>query len=247
MATPAQKSIEETGGVGSLKHVAIIMDGNGRWATYHNKPRSLGHKKGAEAVREAIEGAINCGVEYLTLYAFSSENWNRPADEVSDLMALLKLYLKREIKTVHKQGVRLRIIGSRERLSPDIIKMIEKAEEKTASNDRMTLVIALSYGSRDEILSATRRIATAVGAGEMSLNEITEAVFSKALWTDSIPDPDLIIRTSGEQRLSNFLLWQAAYAEFSFPQLLWPDFTKDDFKAAVEDFLGRNRRFGARP
>ncbi len=247
MATSAQQIVTETGDTGTLSHVAIIMDGNGRWATRHGKPRAQGHRKGADAVREAIEGAIDCGVEYLTLYAFSSENWNRPAEEVSDLMGLLKLYLQREIKNLHKQGIRLRIIGRRERLAPDIITMIEKAEAKTQANSRMTLVIALSYGSRDEIVAAARKLAAAAMRGEIAPEAIDEAAFSAALWTDGIPDPDLIIRTSGEQRLSNFLLWQAAYAEFSFPDLLWPDFTKADFKLAIEDFLGRNRRFGARP
>lgn len=247
MATSAQQIVTETGDAGALSHVAIIMDGNGRWATKHGKARAQGHRKGADAVREAIEGAVECGVQYLTLYAFSSENWNRPAEEVSDLMGLLKLYLQREIKTLHKQGIRLRIIGRRDRLSADIISMIDKAEEKTAANTRMTLVIALSYGSRDEIVAAMQKLAQAVAKGELSPEDINEARVSSVLWTHDIPDPDLIIRTSGEQRLSNFLLWQAAYAEFSFPDILWPDFTKAEFKLAVEDFLGRNRRFGARP
>jgi undecaprenyl diphosphate synthase len=223
------------------------MDGNGRWATRHGKARAQGHRKGADAVREAIEGAMECGVQYLTLYAFSSENWNRPADEVSDLMGLLKLYLQREIKTLHKQGIRLRVIGRRDRLSTDIVSMIEKAEKKTLANTRMTLIIALSYGSREEIVMAVRALAEQAMRGEISPERIDEAAVSDALWTRDIPDPDLIIRTSGEQRLSNFLLWQAAYAEFSFPELLWPDFTKADFRHAVEDFLSRSRRFGARP
>ena len=247
MATSAQQIVTETGDAASPSHVAIIMDGNGRWATRHGKSRAQGHRKGADAVREAIEGAVECGVGYLTLYAFSTENWNRPADEVSDLMGLLKLYLQREIKALHKQGIRLRIIGRRERLAPDIVEMIDKAEAKTAGNMRMTLVIALSYGSREEIVMAARSLAEAVARGEITPDEVDETAFSQALWTHDIPDPDLIIRTSGEQRLSNFLLWQAAYAEFSFPELLWPDFTRADFKLAVEDFLGRNRRFGARP
>ena len=247
MASIAQTCVEETGGACLLSHVAIIMDGNGRWATKHGKARSAGHRKGAEAVREAIEGAMECGVDYLTLYAFSSENWNRPADEVTDLMTLLKLYLQREIKSLHKQGIRLRVIGRRDRLSADIIAMIDRAEQKTEANGGMTLVIALSYGSRDEIVTAVQKLATAAASGELRPNDINEACISRALWTGDMPDPDLIIRTSGEKRLSNFLLWQAAYAEFSFPDLLWPDFTKADFRAAVEDYLGRNRRFGARP
>jgi undecaprenyl diphosphate synthase len=247
MATPAQQIVTETGDAGAPSHVAIIMDGNGRWATRHGKARAQGHRKGADAVREAIEGAVECGVQYLTLYAFSSENWNRPADEVSDLMGLLKLYLQREIKTLHKQGIRLRVIGRRDRLSGDIVSMIDRAEEKTHANTRMTLIIALSYGSREEIVMAARELAEKAMRGEILPEQIDETAVSNALWTHDIPDPDLIIRTSGEQRLSNFLLWQAAYAEFSFPELLWPDFTKADFRHAVEDFLGRTRRFGARP
>jgi len=229
------------------KHVAIIMDGNGRWAAQKGKARSAGHKQGAEAVREAIEGALNAGVKYLTLYAFSSENWNRPEEEVRDLMGLLKLYLNREVKTLHKQNIRLRVIGRRDRLSADIQKMIDRAEEMTANNDRMTLVIALSYGSRDEMLDAAQKLARAVAKGEMTADDITETVFADALTTRGLPDPDLIIRTSGEQRLSNFLLWQAAYSEFLFLDILWPDFTKEAFAKAVSDFQTRDRRFGVRP
>jgi len=239
--------IEEAPAVAPPKHVAIIMDGNGRWAAQKGKPRSAGHRRGAEAVREAIEGALDQGIQYLTLYAFSSENWNRPEDEVRDLMGLLKLYLNREVKTMHKQKVRLRVIGRRDRLSPDIQKMIERAETLTADNDRMTLVIALSYGSRDEILDAAQKLARAVASGEMAAEDITESVFESALTTNGLPDPDLIIRTSGEQRLSNFLLWQAAYSEFLFLDLLWPDFTKEAFADAVSDFSNRDRRFGVRP
>ncbi len=239
--------IEEAPAAAPPKHVAIIMDGNGRWAAQKGKPRSAGHKRGAEAVREAIEGALDQGIEYLTLYAFSSENWNRPEDEVRDLMGLLKLYLNREVKTMHKQKVRLRVIGRRDRLSPDIQKMIDRAESLTADNDRMTLVIALSYGSRDEILDAAQKLARAVASGEMEADDITESVFESALTTHGLPDPDLIIRTSGEQRLSNFLLWQAAYSEFLFLDLLWPDFTKEAFADAVSDFSNRDRRFGVRP
>ncbi len=246
MVAQAQPIEEAPTGV-PPKHVAIIMDGNGRWAAQKGKPRSAGHRRGAEAVREAIEGALDQGIEYLTLYAFSSENWNRPEEEVRDLMGLLKLYLNREVKTMHKQKVRLRVIGRRDRLSPDIQKMIERAETLTADNDRMTLVIALSYGSRDEILDAAQKLARAVSSGEMAAEEITETVFSNALTTHGLPDPDLIIRTSGEQRLSNFLLWQAAYSEFLFLDLLWPDFTKEAFADAVSDFSNRDRRFGVRP
>jgi undecaprenyl diphosphate synthase len=229
------------------QHVAIIMDGNGRWATQHNKPRASGHRKGAEAVREAIEGALDAGVKYLTLYAFSSENWNRPAEEVKDLMGLLKLYLSREVKTMHKQNVRLRVIGRRSKLAPDIQRMIAKAEKLTSGNDRMTLVIALSYGSRDEILEAVRELAACVGRGEQAPEAIDETAFEAHLTTTGLPDPDLIIRTSGEQRLSNFLLWQAAYAEFLFLDLLWPDFTKKTFAEAIDEYQRRDRRYGVRP
>ena len=227
-------------------HVAIIMDGNGRWAARRNLPRSVGHKKGAEAVREAIGAALEIGIKYLTLYAFSSENWNRPADEVKDLMGLLKLYLSREVKTMHKQDVKLRVIGRRDRLSGEITNMIERAETLTKNNKRMTLVIALSYGSRDEIVEAARQIAVAVAQGRENADAIDEARFEAALTTAGLPDPDLIIRTSGEKRLSNFLLWQAAYAEFLFLDLLWPDFTKETFAAAVGEYLNRDRRYGLR-
>ncbi len=228
-------------------HVAIIMDGNGRWAESRGKPRSAGHKQGVEAVREAIEGALDAGVKFLTLYAFSSENWNRPPEEVKDLMGLLKLYLRREVKTMHKQNVRLRVIGRRSKLSSDIQKMIGKAEELTENNDRMTLVIALSYGSRDEIVDAARNLASKVATGEVSAEAINERLFEERLTTTGLPDPDLIVRTSGEKRLSNFLLWQAAYAEFLFLDVLWPDFTKDTFSDAVAEYQHRERRYGGRP
>ncbi|TNE65902.1 MAG: isoprenyl transferase [Alphaproteobacteria bacterium] len=248
MTAGIQPVSENPGGeVATPRHVAIIMDGNGRWASQRGLPRSAGHKRGAEAVREAITGAVKAGVGYLTLYAFSSENWNRPADEVMDLMGLLKLYLSREIRSLDKQGIRLRVIGRRSRLSRDINEMIDKAEEMTRDNRRMTLVIALSYGSRDEIIDAARAIATAVVEGRESIEAIDEARFESALSTHGLPDPDLIIRTSGEQRLSNFLLWQAAYSEFLFLDTLWPDFTEETFAAAIEEFQGRDRRFGARP
>lgn len=229
------------------RHVAIVMDGNGRWASKHALARAMGHKRGAEAVRGAIEGAVDAGVEYLTLYAFSSENWNRPPAEVSDLMGLLKLYLTREIKSLHKEGVRLRVIGNRDRLSAEIKKSIVKAEDLTKNNRRLTLVIALSYGSRDEILQAAKAVALKAVAGDLDIEQLTEEQFERELFTHDIPDPDLIIRTSGEQRLSNFLLWQVAYSEFLFVDTLWPDFTKEHFASAVEVFATRERRYGVRP
>ena len=241
------QSVEPASTAPPPRHVAIIMDGNGRWATKHGVRRAQGHKQGTEAVREAIQGAGDAGVKFLTLYAFSSENWNRPPEEVTDLMGLLKLYLSREIKALHKEGVRLRVIGSRARLSADILRMIDKAEAKTAANTRMTLVIALSYGAREEITEAVRAISTRVRDGKLEPQDISEAMVENALFTHDIPDPDLIIRTSGEQRLSNFLLWQCAYSEFLFVDTLWPDFTRADFASAVEHYGMRDRRYGVRP
>lgn len=229
------------------KHVAIIMDGNGRWAKKRLLNRSKGHRQGAEAVREAIEGAMQCGVDYLTLYAFSSENWNRPAEEVKDLMGLLKMYLSKEIKSLNKEGVRVKVIGRRDKLSADIVKKIEDAEIITKSNSRLTLVIALSYGSREEIVSAVQALASKARTGDLDASRISEEDISNALYTSDIPDPDLIIRTSGEQRLSNFLMWQAAYAELLFIDTLWPDFTKELFAEAVDTYIGRDRRYGVRP
>jgi undecaprenyl diphosphate synthase len=237
----------ETGESFAPKHVAIIMDGNGRWATQHGVSRSKGHRKGADAVKEAIEGAVNCGVQYLTLYAFSTENWNRPKDEVNDLMGLLKMYLKKEVRTLSKEGVRLQVIGRREGLSPDIRTMIDKAEDRTKDNCRITLVIALNYGAREEIVSGVQDIVRKAVNGEINPDQIDESVLSSSLFTKEIPDPDLIIRTSGEQRLSNFLLWQAAYSEFLFLPVLWPDFTREVFAEALTEFQKRERRFGARP
>lgn len=229
------------------RHVAIIMDGNGRWAKKRLLNRSKGHRQGAEAVREAVEGAITSGVEFLTLYAFSTENWNRPADEVKDLMGLLKMYLSKEIRSLNKEGVRVKVIGRRDKLSSDIVGKIVEAERVTADNSRLTLVIALSYGSREELVSAVQKLAADAAKGAKKPEEIGEQDISAALFTHDIPDPDLIIRTSGEQRLSNFLLWQAAYAEFLFMETLWPDFTKQHFFDAVETYIGRDRRYGVRP
>lgn len=226
-------------------HVAIIMDGNGRWAKARGLPRTAGHKKGVEAVRRTVEAARELGLGYLTIFSFSSENWRRPEEEISDLMGLLRLYLRSEIAQLHKGGIRLRVIGERGRLSPDIVRLIENAEELTAGNRTMTLVVALSYGSRQEIVSAVRRLASEVKSGEIEPSDIDEQAFAARLFTADIPDPDLVIRTSGEQRLSNFLLWQSAYAEFVFTDTLWPDFTKRDLEAAIEEFHRRERRFGA--
>jgi undecaprenyl diphosphate synthase len=225
------------------RHVAIIMDGNGRWASARNLPRVAGHREGAKSVRRAIEAAIGAGVRYLTLFAFSSENWARPAEEVADLTFLMKHYLRSELAELHQQGVRLVVIGERERFGPVLEAELAAAEQKTAANDRLVLVMALSYGGRADIVQAARR---AMRAG-IAPDELTEQNFSALLSTDGIPDPDLLIRTSGEKRISNFLLWQLAYAELLFSPVLWPDFGPADFNAALEEYATRERRFGARP
>jgi len=226
-------------------HVAIIMDGNGRWAKARGLPRTAGHKKGVDAVRRTVEAARELGIGTLTIFSFSSENWRRPEEEISDLMGLLRFYLRSEVAELHRGGVRLRVIGDRTRLSEDINRLIDNAEALTRDNRTMTLVVALSYGSRLEIVHAARRLAEEVAAGRLSPGSIDEDALSARLYTADIPDPDLIIRTSGEKRISNFLLWQAAYAELVFVDTLWPDFTKRDLEAAIEEFHRRERRFGA--
>ena len=226
-------------------HVAIIMDGNGRWAKSRGLPRVEGHRRGVEAARGVVQAAAEHGVQYLTLFGFSSENWQRPAAEVRDLMGLLRLYLRSEIAELHRKGVRLRIIGDRARLAKDITRLIDSAEARTRDNTRLNLQIALSYGGRSEIVWAARRIAEECMAGTITPDSITEASFHRHLLTASIPDPDLLIRTSGEQRISNFLLWQCAYAELVFTDRLWPDFGVDDFLQAIEEFRRRERRYGA--
>ncbi|CAA6603092.1 undecaprenyl pyrophosphate synthase [Rhodospirillaceae bacterium LM-1] len=225
-------------------HVAIIMDGNGRWAKSRGLPRTAGHRKGAEAVRATIKACRELGVRYLTLFGFSSENWKRSPDEVSDLMGLLRFYLRNEVKELHSAGVRLRIIGDRTRLSDDIVKLIEESEAKTASNTALDVVMALSYGGRQEIVAAAQRLAREVKAGTLDPEDISEDVFANRLFTANIPDPDLLIRTSGEKRVSNFLLWQAAYAEFVFQDVLWPDFGRMHLEEAISEFHRRERRYG---
>lgn len=228
-------------------HVAIIMDGNGRWAKARGLPRTAGHKRGAEAVRRTVEAAREMGVSYLTLYAFSSENWKRPAGEVTDLMGLLRLYLRNEVANLHKNGIRLRVIGDRSRLSRDINALIDESEAKTSNNTALTLVLALSYGARQEIAEAARRLARDVVAGRLDADAIDEDALAARLYTADIPDPDLLIRTSGEKRISNFLLWQSAYAEFVFTDVLWPDFDRTHLEDAIRDFHGRERRYGNAP
>jgi len=226
-------------------HVAIIMDGNGRWAKARGLPRVAGHKRGAEAVRRTVTGAAELGIQYLTLYGFSSENWKRPPAEIDDLMGLLRLYLNNEIDELDRKGVRLRVIGQRSRLQPDIVRLIEGAERRTAGNRKLNLIVALSYGGRAEIVEAARCIAEGVRAGRIDPAEVDENQFERFLYTAGIPDPDLLIRTSGEKRISNFLLWQCAYAELVFLERLWPDFTRDDLEGAITEYHGRDRRYGA--
>ena len=225
-------------------HVAVIMDGNGRWAKGRGLPRTAGHKAGAEAVRRTVRAAVSLGVPYLTLFGFSSENWNRPIGEIGDLMGLLRLYLRKEIGELDREGVRLRIIGERARFDDDIQRLINDAENRTRDNTRLNLTIALSYGGRQEILGAARALAEQVQRGEISPEDIDETRFENALFTAGLPEPDLLIRTSGEQRISNFLLWQVAYAEFVFTDVLWPDFGHEHLAEALGDFRGRERRFG---
>jgi undecaprenyl diphosphate synthase len=227
-------------------HVAIIMDGNRRWAEGRGVPIALGHRAGAEAARRAVQAAADAGIGWLTLFAFSSENWRRPMEEVSALSGLLRLYLRNEVAGLVQDGVKLHVIGDHSRFGADLSAMVADAEKATAGGARLNLVMALSYGARDEILAATKAVARAAQAGTLDPESLTEAQFGGFLQTAGMPDPDLIIRTSGEQRLSNFLLWQAAYAEFVFLDALWPDFTAEDLRAAVAEFHRRERRYGLR-
>ena len=228
------------------RHVAIIMDGNGRWAKQRGLPSAAGHKAGAEAVRRALQAAADHGVEVLTLYAFSSENWRRSDEEISDLTALMRFYLERELKTLQKEGVRLKLIGDHSAFGGELSERLEKAVERTASNTRLTLVVALSYGSRAEIAAAARELAAKAAAGDIDPAAIDEAALGAELQTAGLPDLDLLIRTSGEVRLSNFLLWQAAYAELLFIDTLWPDFDEACFAGALKTYAARDRRFGGR-
>jgi undecaprenyl diphosphate synthase len=228
------------------RHVAIIMDGNGRWAKSRNLPRTAGHQKGIEAVRRAAQAAGECGVEYLTLFGFSSENWNRPADEIGELMRLLRYYLRSETADLHKNGIRLRVIGDRKRLDADIVELIENAERLMADNVKLNLTIALNYGGRQDIMNAAGLLAEHAWKQNRKLtDEEVETLFPQFLMTSGIPDPDLMIRTSGEQRISNFLIWACAYTEFYFTETLWPDFSKADLEEAIKVYAGRDRRYGA--
>ncbi len=226
-------------------HVAIIMDGNGRWAQARGLPRFEGHRRGVEAVRRAVRSAIDHDVRYLTIYSFSSENWRRPPDEVAMLMGLLKRFIRNDLAELNKHGVRVRIIGERVGLAPDIAALLAEAESLTRDNRRLTLTVAFNYGARQEIVAAARRLAIDIREGRVDANAIGEDDIAARLDTADLPDPDLIIRTSGEMRLSNFLLWQAAYAELVFLPILWPDFDDAAFISALEQYAARERRFGA--
>ncbi len=227
------------------EHIAIIMDGNGRWAKARGLPRKIGHQRGADSVRRSIKASISLGVKYLTLFGFSSENWKRPASEISELMGLIRFYLQKEIKELNKEGIRLQVIGDRERLEDDIVSLIEEAEHLTRRNTRLIFTIAISYGGRAEITDATKRIVEDVKKGILKIDDIDEAAIDHRLYTSKVPDPDLLIRTSGELRISNFMLWQLAYSELVFTDIFWPDFTEEHLESAVIEFQGRNRRYGA--
>ncbi|MFP6758282.1 MAG: isoprenyl transferase [Alphaproteobacteria bacterium] len=226
------------------RHIAIIMDGNGRWAGSRGLPRAVGHQRGADSVRTAVKACAELGVAYLTLYAFSSENWKRPAAEVQDLMGLLRLYLRRELNELANNNVRLRVIGDIDALDPDIQDLIDDAEERTRDNRGLTLTVALNYGGRNEIVSAVRAVAERVASGQIEPDAITADYFASFLQTQGTPDPDLLIRTSGEHRLSNFLLWQSAYSELVFTPVLWPDFGREELERSIVEFQRRERRYG---
>jgi undecaprenyl diphosphate synthase len=229
---------------GVPRHVAIIMDGNGRWAAARGLPRVEGHRRGVEALRKTVRAAGEIGIQCLTIFSFSSENWQRPASEISDLMGLLRRFIRNDLAELHSNGVRVRVIGERESLDPDIRRLLEEAEQLTRANTSLLLIVAFNYGARDEIARAVRRIAASVAAGEVKPAEITEDMIGQNLDAADIADPDLIIRTSGEQRLSNFLLWQAAYSELVFSPVYWPDFDRATLEAAIEEYRRRERRFG---
>ena len=235
------------GGTGAVpRHVAIIMDGNGRWAERKGLPRVAGHRAGAEAVRRTMQAAVDAGVEVLTLYAFSSENWRRSDAEIADLTGLMRFYLDRELKTLQKEGIRLHLIGEPEAFGPELAAKLRKAEERTAGNVRLTLNVALNYGSRAEIVHAARALAEQASEGSLDPAAIDEDAIAALLQTADLPDLDLLIRTSGEMRLSNFLLWQAAYAEMWFTDVLWPDFKPEHLQQALDAFAQRERRYGGR-
>ncbi len=227
------------------RHIAIIMDGNGRWAKARGLPRAAGHERGVEALRRTVDAAGSLGIEYLTVFSFSTENWQRPVSEVNALFGLLRAYVKRDLARLTREGIRVRIIGKRIGLPDDILELIERAERQTQHNTKANLTIAFNYGGREEIISAAQKVAEAAVSGQLDISAIDEAAFASRLDTYELPDPDLLIRTSGESRISNFLLWQLAYTEIAIMDVMWPDFEVAHLKQAITDYVGRERRFGA--
>ena len=244
ISNPGPEALASQAGGGAPAHVAIIMDGNGRWAASRGLPRFEGHRRGVEALRRTVRSAIDLGIRYLTVYSFSSENWRRPAQEVSDLMGLLKRFIRNDLADLHRNQVRVRIAGTRDGLSDEIKALLSEAESLTRDNAGLTLVVAFNYGSRQEIAEAAAALARDVAAGAIDASAITPEALAARLYTHGVPDPDLVIRTSGEVRLSNFLLWQAAYSEFVFTPVLWPDFDRAALESAIAEFHARDRRFG---
>jgi undecaprenyl diphosphate synthase len=231
----------------SPRHVAVIMDGNGRWATQRSLPRTEGHRHGVEAVRRLVRAAIECGTEYLTVFTFSSENWRRPRAEVNYLFALLRRFIRQDVAELHSAGVRIIVIGERAGLDSDIVQMVEECETLTAGNSTLNLIVAFNYGGRTEIVQTARALAGKVARGELSPDEIDESTFAANLYAPGVPEPDMLIRTSGEQRISNYLLWQMAYTELVFVEEHWPDFDKSIFLRAIAEYARRQRRFGGVP
>ena len=225
-------------------HIAVIMDGNGRWAEKHGLPRTFGHRKGVKAAETMVASCLEAGISYLTLFCFSSENWNRPEEEVSALMDLLRSYFKEDVQKLQEKRVKLKFSGRFDRLPEDIRKKMAEVDSIEISQPKLTLVMALSYGGREEIVDAARRLARRVADNDLSIEQIDEAEFSRSLYTPDVPDPDLLIRSGGEKRISNFLLWQGAYTEIVFSNKLWPDFSKEDFQSALDEYALRHRRFG---
>jgi undecaprenyl diphosphate synthase len=232
------------GDIAVPRHVAIIMDGNGRWAAARGLPRGEGHRRGVEALRRTVRAAGDLGVAFLTIFSFSAENWTRPPSEIRELMALLRRFIRHDLADLHRNGVRVRVIGERENLDVDILRLLDEAEQLTKDNDKLVLVVAFNYGARQEIARAARRLAAAVSAGDCALTAVTADKLASYLDAPDLPDPDLIIRTSGEQRLSNFLLWQAAYSELVFVPTYWPDFDRAALESAISEYCRRERRFG---
>jgi undecaprenyl diphosphate synthase len=236
-----------TAGIGDIavpRHVAIIMDGNGRWAASRGLPRGEGHRRGVEALRRTVRAAGDLGIAFLTIFSFSAENWTRPASEIRELMALLRRFIRHDLADLHRMGVRVRVIGDRESLDLEIRRLLDEAEELTKNNDKLILIVAFNYGARQEIARAARRMAAAAVAGDLAVSAITADNLANYLDAPDLPDPDLIIRTSGEQRLSNFLLWQAAYSELVFVPTYWPDFDRSTLEGAISEYYRRERRFG---